>query len=86
MQPPTTGFDYRVAKLNLARRVREVRKELYGDHGGPLLAEAMSLPFRTWDNYEAGVTIPSVVILRFIQLTAVNPVWLLRGEGEKFTS
>ena len=34
------------ANAALARRVREIRSELYGEHGGPLLAEALHLPYR----------------------------------------
>ena len=35
-------------------------------------------------NYERGVTIPAVVILKLIDATKVNPGWLLTGEGEKY--
>ena len=42
----------------LAGRLRELRLELYGVHGGPVLAEALGLPARTWAHYESGVTIP----------------------------
>ncbi len=51
---------------------------------GPLLAEALRLPFRTWYGYEAGGTIPAPVILRFLDHTRVNPRWLLTGSGEKY--
>ena len=68
----------------LARRVREVRRELFGEHGGPLLAEALRLPHRTWLHYESGVTIPAEVILRFIVATGANPGWLLTGEGDRY--
>jgi hypothetical protein len=73
--------DWLSVKSALAERVRERRLELYGKHGGPLLAEALDLPFRTWHNYENGCTIPAQVILRFIQLTRTDPHWLLTGEG-----
>jgi hypothetical protein len=72
------------ATITLSRRVREVRGELFGENGGPLLAESLGLPSRTWLNYESGVTIPAQVILRFIEITGVDPVWLLRGGGEKY--
>jgi hypothetical protein len=75
-----------VIKNDLARRVREVREELYGAHGGPMLAEALGVPFRTWHNYEAGCTIPAQTILRFIMVTDANPHWLLLGEGERYRS
>jgi hypothetical protein len=66
----------------LSQRVREIRRELFGEGGGPLLAEALDLPARTWRNYEAGVTIPATVILRFIEICGASPHWLLTGEGE----
>ena len=68
----------------LAERLYEIRVELYGEHGGPTLAEELGLPSRTWQNYEAGVTMPAVVMLKFIQATGVNPDWLLTGDGPKF--
>ncbi len=67
----------------LAHRLREVRLELYGDDGGPLLAETLGVPARTWANYESGVTIPGLVLLRFIDATDVEPHWLLTGEGRR---
>ncbi len=74
----------RTEKSVLARRIREVREELFGQDGGPLLAEVLELPDRTWRNYEVGVTIPATVILAFILVCGVNPVWLLSGEGERY--
>jgi hypothetical protein len=67
----------------LARRLREVRLEMYGEHGGPLLAEALGLSVRTWANYESGVTIPGPRLLLFIKVTGVEPHWLLTGEGQR---
>jgi hypothetical protein len=68
----------------LGRRVQEIRWELFGEHGGPLLATEVEVPYRTWANYEAGVTIPGTVLLKFIEVTGANPHWLLTGEGEKY--
>src|SRR3954468_16311055 len=81
---PTTML--RQSTLTLAGRVREIRLEQFGEHGGPMLAEALGLPPRTWWNYEAGATIPAPVILRFIEVTGANPGWLLKGEGEKYAN
>lgn len=72
------------AKFLLAERLRTVRSELFGERGGPELARRLGIPIRTWYNYESGVTVPSEVLLRFIELTAVEPVWLLHGTGPKF--
>jgi hypothetical protein len=71
-------------KASLSRRLREVRQEVLGDHGGPELARRLSLPARTWYNYETGVTVPAEVLLGFIEQTGANPIWLLTGEGSKY--
>jgi peptidase S24-like protein len=71
-------------KASLSRRLREIRQELFGDHGGPELARRLKLPARTWYNYETGVTVPAEVLLTFIDQTGANPVWLLSGEGSRY--
>lgn len=76
--------DWQALKIGLAHRVRVLREEHYGAHGGPLLAQALRLPARRWIDYEAGQTIPAEVLLRFIALTDVRPSWLLTGEGPKY--
>ena len=71
-------------KHGLSDRLRSLRTEFYGDRGGPDLARTLGIPVRTWYNYENGVTVPAEIILRIVELTAVEPVWLLRDEGPKF--
>jgi hypothetical protein len=71
-------------KAQISGRLREVRQELFGDHGGPELARRLNLPARTWYNYETGVTVPAEVLLSFIDQTGTNPLWLLHGEGPKY--
>ncbi len=71
-------------KHGLSERLRDLRTEFYGERGGPDLARTLAIPVRTWYNYETGVTVPAEIILRIVELTAVEPVWLLRGEGPKF--
>jgi hypothetical protein len=80
--PPDS--DWQAIKSDLAVRFREIRIALYGENGGPLLAEALGIPFRTLHNYESGCTIPAHSILRFIELTRVHPHWLLTGLGSRF--
>lgn len=48
------------------------------------MARRLGLPVRTWYNYEAGVTVPAEVLLRFVELTSVEPTWLLHGKGPKY--
>ncbi len=71
-------------KTLISSRLREVRQELFGDHGGPELARRLGLPARTWYNYETGVTVPAEVLLSFIDQTGTNPVWLLSGDGPRY--
>lgn len=72
-------------KASLSRRLRELRQELFGDHGGPELARRLELPARTWYNYETGVTVPAEVLLAFIEQTGANPSYLLTGEGPRYS-
>jgi SOS-response transcriptional repressor LexA len=71
-------------KASLSERLRAIRAELFGERGGPELARRLGIPIRTWYNYESGVTVPGEVILRFVELTGVDPIWLLHGEGPRF--
>jgi hypothetical protein len=71
-------------KASLSRRLRDLRLELFGEHGGPELARRLGLPARTWYNYETGVTVPAEVLLGFIDQTGANPTWLLNGEGMRY--
>jgi hypothetical protein len=77
-------FNWQTVKSALATRVRVIREDLYGLHGGPCLAEGLRVPFRTWVEYESGETIPALIILRFIEVTSANPHWLLTGEGNRY--
>lgn len=71
-------------KCSLADRLRQIRSELYGERGGPELARRLGIPVRTWYNYEIGVTVPAEVVLRLVELTSVDPLWLLHGREPKF--
>jgi hypothetical protein len=71
-------------KALISSRLREIRQEMFGEHGGPELARRLNIPARTWYNYETGVTVPAEVLLGFIDQTGTNPVWLLSGEGPKY--
>jgi hypothetical protein len=71
-------------KAGLARRIREIRRETFGEDIDAL-AEGLEIPPRTWLNYEAGCTIPGEFLLTVIALTGAHPTWLLTGQGEKYT-
>jgi hypothetical protein len=70
--------------FEVAKRVCEVRLDLYGQCGAPLLAEALGLPTASWLNFERGVNMPAHVLLAFLDLTGANPTWLLSGAGSRY--
>ncbi len=76
--------DWNDVRGALALRVKWIREDLFGSNGGPLLAEALHVPFREWLDYEQGETIPAQVLLRFLELTEANPRWLLTGQGDTY--
>jgi hypothetical protein len=77
--------DWQAIKSDVAARMREIRVALYGEHGGPLLAESLGIPFGTLHHYELGRrSIPAHAILRFIEVTGAHPHWLFTGDGERF--
>ena len=71
-------------KAALAERLRLIRLEFFADEGPAGLASMLRLSCSSWSNYENGVTIPDEILLQFLELTGVNPLWLLHGFGEKF--
>jgi hypothetical protein len=77
---PESPGDY----SNLAARVRAVRMDLFGEHGGPVLARLLRIPSRRLARIEAGDPIPALFVLQLIEVTGANPHWLLYGEGERY--
>jgi hypothetical protein len=73
-------------KQLLAERITDLRLELFGARGGPELARRLGIPTRTWYNYEGGITVPGEIILKIVEVTAVEPMWLLRGTGPKYSN
>jgi len=71
-------------KSALAGRLRSIRVEIYGEQGSPELAAQLGLPLRMWANYENGVTIPGDMLLRFLEVTDTEALWLLHGDGPKY--
>jgi hypothetical protein len=84
MEDSIPECDWQAIKSDVAARMREIRVALYGEHGGPLLAQALGIPFGTLHQYELGRTIPAHAILRFIEVTSAHPHWLFTGDGERF--
>ena len=48
------------------------------------MSRTMKIPARMWENFEHGVKMPGEVLLRFIEITAADPHWLLTGEGARY--
>jgi hypothetical protein len=74
------------SSIVLAGRIFSLRVDRHGEDASGLAAMAaeLGLPERTWANYEAGVTLPAPVMLKFIEITQANPAWLLTGAGDRY--
>jgi hypothetical protein len=73
------------SKHALAERIMALRMDLFGARGGPELARRLGIPVRTWYNYEGGITVPGEILLKIIEVTTVNPMWLLHGTGRRLS-
>ena len=60
-------------RIGIAARVRQIRRDFYGEDGVEKLAGALGVPAETWRNYERGVTMPAELLLAFMALTAPIP-------------
>jgi transcriptional regulator with XRE-family HTH domain len=67
------------AARTLSERLRLIRVELYGEMGAETLSARLGIAPGTWANYESGVLPAASVLLRFIEVTGVHPLWLLDG-------
>lgn len=76
--------DVKQVKRTLSERLAEIRSEKFGTQGKAEMARRLGIPPRSWYNYEGGVTVPAEVLLKTIELTAVEPLWLLHGTGPKY--
>jgi len=72
------------ARWQLSTRLRTIRKEQFGERGTAEITRQIGVPNRSWYSYETGVTVPAEVMLRFVELTLVEPHWLLHGQGPKY--
>jgi transcriptional regulator with XRE-family HTH domain len=84
MDHPPGRSDRAISKTAIAGRLRLIRSEIFGEDGGPELADQLGIPHRTWSNYETGVTIPGEFLLLFLEITGAEPKWLLCGEGLRY--
>jgi len=72
------------SRWQLADRLRTIRTELFGVNSLAEFARLIDVPIRTWYSYETGVTVPAEVLLRFVELTLVEPRWLLHGQEPRY--
>lgn len=76
--------EHHQSQAAVSERLRAIRVELFGEQGVEQLASMLSLPPKTWRHYERSVTVPAPVLLHFLELTGVDPRWLLNGQGSRF--
>jgi hypothetical protein len=79
MSDATTADPLQEAKQALATRLKALRLEIDGEHGGPEMARRLGVPARTWYDCETGESIPGEILVLLIERTEVCPAWLLTG-------
>jgi hypothetical protein len=70
---------------DLGCRLRLIREEVFGPEGLSELAARLGIPAPAWQSYEEmGELAPAQILLRFIEVTGADPLWLLRAEGPRY--
>jgi len=67
-----------------AERLGQIRKAAYGKHGRSAFARALGIPLTSYLNFENGRVPPMNIIVKMMELTRVNPRWLVHGEGAQY--
>ncbi|MCD4657368.1 MAG: helix-turn-helix domain-containing protein [Planctomycetes bacterium] len=70
--------------MNFAKRLLELRRQLFGDRGQRHFANYLGIPQSSLGKYEKSVSPNIQTIERIINKTGCNPNWLLLGEGRMF--
>jgi hypothetical protein len=71
------------AARQVARRLVELRRDHFGEHGGPLLAILVGVSQREWFGYETGRPVPRGVLGKVAEITDTHLEWLRTGRGSK---
>jgi hypothetical protein len=69
------------ADRQVARRLVELRRDHFGEHGGPLLAILVGVTQREWFGYETGSPVPRGVLRKVAEITDTHLEWLHTGRG-----
>jgi hypothetical protein len=71
--------------LSLGERLRLIRVEAFGEDGAVTLADQLGIPAQAWSQIEeSGDRLPAELLLRFVELTKADPIWLIIGVGNKY--
>jgi hypothetical protein len=73
MTEKTSGGTPEDERTALASRLQTLRRELFGEQGGPELARPLKLPARTLYDYETGAPIPGEVLVLLVERTEDSP-------------
>ena len=71
------------AALQVADRLVELRRDHFGEHGGPLMAMLVGVSHREWYDYETGKPVPLGVQRRNAEITDTDLDWLRTGRGPR---
>lgn len=76
--------DWLQIRAAVAWRVIELRRERHNSRGAAAFARELGIPERSWYLYEHGTAMPGELLLKIVELTGVEPMWLLYGTEPKY--
>jgi hypothetical protein len=82
-RPTVTKSTNDQATLQVARRLVELRRDHFGEHGSTLLAILVGVSQREWSGYETSQPVPMGVLRRVAEITDTHLEWLRTGRGSR---
>lgn len=68
----------------IGRRLAVLREQRHGPRGRSAMAEDLDVTAKNWWNWERGRAMPGEVLLRLLELTGAEPLWVLHGGGPRY--
>ena len=68
-------------RLAIGRRLARLAADRHGSRGGAAMARELGVCPRTWTGWACGCAMPGEILLRVIDLTGCEPLWLLDGRA-----
>jgi transcriptional regulator with XRE-family HTH domain len=72
------------AEQGLAERLASLRSEFGDSDGTAILAERLGISVDQWKSYECGQPVPGELLIKVVEVTSAELLWLISGAGKKY--